>query len=396
MTKVLNRITPLSIFPISYEILKFVSIFVRTQKETNFMTTLNWDDILYDIANNRAVLLMGHDLLPHTGESVYDDLHALLTQSPEHGIEYYYPNEGFFLFKSLKYKVQAQRKACEFFKKLQPEEDLLKKITELPFRMVVSISPEKSLERAFQKYAAIPQFDFYTWRPNKKAKELVEPSADLPLVYNLFGSVEFQESLILDYEDLFDHLRKLLNDEKVPDIVRTILNEAETYIFLGFHLEKWYTQLLLRYLNMKENHFDDKNKNYTVQPPVETPSPTMLFFKKQFQVNCFGATESFFEELHSLYPQYCEKQENQDVDTHPKTKVDIYIADNKTQHALNVLTLHENDFDDKDRQTLTMLKANFSAYRDNIRKRIISDADGSLQLRQINHAILDFSNLVFA
>lgn len=360
------------------------------------MDTLNWDDILYDLANNRAVLLIGHDLLPHQGESVYDDLHQKLIQNTPHGIDYYYPNEGFFLFEKPKFKVQAQRKACEFFKNLQPNEDILKKITELPFRLILSASPDKSLEKAFQKYSVVPQFDYYTWRPNKKAKELVEPSADLPLIYNLFGSVEHQESLILDYEDLFDHLRKLLNDENVPDLIRTILNETETYIFLGFKLEKWYTQLLLRYINRKEHQFDDKNKNYTVHPPVEDNSPTMLFYKKQFQVNCYGATEAFFEELHSLYPQYCEQQEHADADTPPKIKIEQYISENKAQHALNVLTLHAHDFDDDDRNQFTMLKANFSVYKEKAQKRLISDADAGLQLRQINHAILEFSNLIFS
>ncbi|MBK8562461.1 MAG: SIR2 family protein [Saprospiraceae bacterium] len=353
---------------------------------------INWDDLLFDIANNRAVLLIGHDLLPHDSESIQQDLHAQLTANGnDHGIDNFYPHDGFFLFRSHRYKISAQKKAADFFKSRQPKEELLQKITEMPFRMVISINPDKSLERAYTRYAAEPQFDYFTWRPNKKDKEITEPSPDLPLVYNLFGSVEHYESLLLDYEDLFDHLKKLLNDENIPDVIRSILNETETYIFLGFRLEKWYTQLLFRYLNRKEHHFDDKNKNYTCHPGLPDDSDTMLFFKKQFNVSCYGATEAFFEELHRRHAERVEQEEDEHPGLSPKEKVSRYIADGKTRHALNVLTRHQGDWNGDDRNALVLLKSNFANYRERLRKRLANEQDLALELRKIHHAILEFS-----
>lgn len=354
---------------------------------------INWDDILYDIANNRAVLLIGHDLLPHESDSIQEDLYAhLKSTGDDPGIDNFYPSDGFFLFRSQRYKISAQKKAADFFKSRQPKEELLQKITELPFRMVISINPDKALERAFTRYAAEPQFDYFTWRPNKKDKEITEPSPDLPLVYNIFGCVEHYESLLLDYEDLFDHLKKLLNNENIPEVIRTILNETETYVFLGFRLEKWYTQLLFRYLNMKEHHFDDKNKNYTCRPPLPDDSDTMLFFKKQFNVSCYGATEAFLEELHRRYAQRVEQEQDEHPSLNPNEKVARYIADGKTRHALNVLTPHQDGWYQDDRNVLVMLKADFARYRERQRKRLAADGDLALELRQLNHRILEFSN----
>ena len=65
------------------------------------------------------------------------------------------------------------------------------------------------------------------------------------------------ESLVLDFEDIFDHLTKSLSNENISDIIRAVLSETNTFIFIGFRYEKWDTQLLFRYLNMKKHGFDD-------------------------------------------------------------------------------------------------------------------------------------------
>ncbi len=357
------------------------------------MDNLNWEDMLRDIADQRAVLFIGQDFLPHTEATIYLDLYKKLMAAGQNGIDYFYPQDGFFLFTKPSAKSQAQRNTADFYKNLQPDAALLQKITEIPFRMIVNVNPDKSLEKAFLKNAIEPQFDYFTWRPNKKIKEIVEPTSDFPLIYNLFGSIDHYESLVLDYEDLFDHLKKLLNDENVPEIVRTVLHEAETYIFLGTRLEKWYTQLLFRYLNMKENQFDDRNKNYTLKPNFKDDE-TESFFKKQFNVNYFGITNEFFNELHQRYAIYAAEQHNEFPDLSPYRRVERYISEDKTQLALQVLNAHQHTFSQNDQNALTMLKANFAMYKKNLTKRALSENELTLAHRQINYAILDFSKIL--
>ena len=357
------------------------------------MESINWDDILRDIADQRAVLIIGQDFLPHVEATLHLDLYKKLTASPQHGIDYFYPQDGLFLFSSTRYKVQAQKNAADFYKNLQPDHDLLQKITEIPFRMIVSANPDKALEKAFREYHVEPQFDYFTWRPNKKSKELVEPTPDFPLIYNAFGSIEHYESLVLDYEDLFDHLKKLLNDENVPEIVRTILNQTETYIFLGTRLEKWYTQLLFRYLNMKEHHFDDKNKNYTLKPNFND-NETESFFKQQFNVNYFGISNEFFNELHQRYAIYAAEKHDEFPHLTPIKQVERYISDNQTQLALQVLTANQHHWDDIDRDTLIGIKSQFAAYREKLRKKLESESDLTLLHNKIKNAVLNFSKIL--
>lgn len=357
------------------------------------MDTLDWEDILRDIADQRAVLFIGQDFLPHADATIYLDLHKKLTTPAQHGIDYFYPQDGFFLFSSNRYKIQAQKNTADFYKSIQPDPALMQKITEIPFRMIINVNPDKSLEKAFREQHIEPQFDYFTWRPNKKSKELVEPTPDYPLIYNLFGSIDHYESLVLDYEDLFDHLKKLLNDENVPEVVRTILNETETYIFLGTRLEKWYTQLLFRYLNMKENHFDDKNKNYTMKPNFKDDE-TETFFKRQFHVNYFGLTNEFFNELHQRYATYAAEQHDEFPNLSPFERVERYIGENQTQVALQVLMAFQHTFDNDELNQLTIIKSNFAAYKEKLRKKLAHDSDLDITHRQIKHAILEFSKML--
>lgn len=350
----------------------------------------DWEDIISDIKTQRSVLVVGNDFLPFTGQNLQSDLHQYLIQRTDHGIDYFYPNDGFFLFRSSRFKVQAQKRTATFFNALQPDESILQKVTEIPFKMVISLNPDKSLLNAYTKYLIEPQFDYFTWRPRKRPKELVEPTPDLPLVYNLFGCIDAYESLVLDYEDLFDHIKKLLNDINVPDIVRGILNETETYIFLDFNVEQWYTQLLFRYLNMKEHHFDDRNKNYTPKPTYIDENKE-LFFRQQFNVKYYGATKVFFEELHKKYVESLVSEDESMSNLPVDVKIENYVSQNQIQSALNVLTANQEALSEEDRNELILLKSNFAQYKDAERKKIASTDELAVMLNKIKYNILELN-----
>ena len=43
------------------------------------------------------------------------------------------------------------------------------------------------------------------------------------------------------------------------------LLKTTPYVFVGFHFERWYTQLFLRYLNMNANRFSNNSRNYALK-----------------------------------------------------------------------------------------------------------------------------------
>lgn len=223
---------------------------------------IDWDDLYFDLKNARAILVLGPEFHAKNGVSVKELLYQELTKKEDHGILHFYPSNGIFLFKSEYYKTKAQKLSSQFYKMLEADDDILQKVIDLPFRMVINTNPDKILERKYREKNIECQFDYFTWKPNKRDKTISDPDNYNPLIFNLFGSVDSFESIVLDFEDIFDHLKSLLNNINISEVIRSVLNETDTYIFIGFHLEKWDTQLLFRYLNMKEHCFDDSKKNY--------------------------------------------------------------------------------------------------------------------------------------
>ncbi|MDZ4679667.1 MAG: SIR2 family protein [Saprospiraceae bacterium] len=142
-----------------------------------------------------------------------------------------------------------------------------------------------------------------------------------PLLYNLCGSVEDEESLILDYDDLFLQIQAMLTGAKMPTEVQSVLQKASTYIFLGFHFERWQTQLFLRYLNMLDK-FTNNSRNYASKPP-DFAQDTEFFLQNQFNVNFI---EADFGMLAEIFRQYAAKSDEAPIAYPLRSLVDTLSA----------------------------------------------------------------------
>ena len=123
-----------------------------------------------------------------------------------------------------------------------------RKILEIPFPLVISLNPDTFLfDIATTNFEH--RFNFRHFRFNGEQSDdthLLAP--DVPLIYNLLGSLEEDESIVLDYDDLFRFIQTTIGLRGLPDKVRIKLREANSFLFLGFDFEKWYAQLLLQML----------------------------------------------------------------------------------------------------------------------------------------------------
>ena len=199
------------------------------------MDNLNWDAILKDIELGQAVLLIGQGVQADAQAHLHTTLKATLAER----LLYFYRHDGLFLFQDSLAKTDARREAASIFNDTRPEDALLKKIGEMPFSLMVSANPDKALCALFAQYHLKLQFDYLSSNPSKAVEYAVErPSVEKPLLYNLCGSIEDQESLILDYDDLFKLFKTLLADLKIPEYqVRIPLKKATTFIFLSEKFE---------------------------------------------------------------------------------------------------------------------------------------------------------------
>lgn len=334
------------------------------------MDEFNWEELLEEIIDQKAVLLLGHGFFP----DMYQSFAANLKERLKEKILHNYEKEGLFMFADLVSKSRAQRAAKSFFRGYEPNHEILEKIVEIPFPLIVSTNPDKSLSKEFEKYNIDYQFDFFTsrYKEQKHVEEEIEKevSIDHPLIYNLFGSAEDPESLILDYDDLFNMLKSLLSGLGVSDTFQHQLNKnTTTYVFIGFHFERWYTQLLLRYLNMNKSRFENKNINYVLKTTFSNED-AQNFFLQQFNVKLIGADWSFFDELHQRFSEKYPEElrtintESSPVDPKLKVKAQVKLAIERAMHeeAFQIIDENISLFELEDQQEITILKMNFRNY----------------------------------
>jgi len=186
----------------------------------------------------------------------------------------------------------------------------------LPFTTYISVNPTSLLADALTDAGKKPQVLFYNWR--KEIYEPVvlekEPTEKEPLVYQLFGSLEDPDSLLLTMDDYFDYLITISKNmtkktRPIPTEVITALTNT-ALLFLGFQLEDWNFWVLFRFLMNLEGGMGKKQSNVAVQirPEVgrfQIPEDARTYMENYFlkgskYINMsiyWGNSQEFLKEL---------------------------------------------------------------------------------------------------
>lgn len=125
-------------------------------------------------------------------------------------------------------------------------------LAKLPFRLVISASPDSLMFNAFaETEGKTPQKGYYGFRPMYTPR-LSRPTAEQPIVYHLFGHHVDARSLVLTEGDLIEFLVAIVRGAPaVPDQVRAMLADpAASFLFIGFGFHNWYLRVLLQVMNV--------------------------------------------------------------------------------------------------------------------------------------------------
>lgn len=268
-----------------------------TTTDTNPLDQVKWDDVLDTLDAQRCVLFLGNGALPAPGgEAVETALCEWLdTGNADHPYIQVYNPDGFLLLHKQRYRRQVIDKMKRFYSQPFPEAELLySRIARLPLSMIFSLTPDNILARTFDQLGLDYQPDFY-FRQRKAGERFERPTRHKPLLYNLLGNIEEPESLVLSHGDFFDYLESMFKDNGIHDQLRDELESMERYIFLGLPYEKWYFQLLLRFLSLHS----DKLKEVERLALKEFEDPRLhKIYTAEFKIEFFPAsTEEFIAEL---------------------------------------------------------------------------------------------------
>jgi hypothetical protein len=139
----------------------------------------------------------------------------------------------------------------------------------IPCHLYISTTPDLLMKKALEEIGVKNQFEYYV--KDKKGLEKMKPTRDEPLLYNLFGCIDNQESIIFSQWDLIQYLFSIIQGFSLPDYLRESLKNANYFIFLGFDFETWYLKLMLKLIlgefkpsiaTEEGEHFNEKLKSF--------------------------------------------------------------------------------------------------------------------------------------
>ena len=358
------------------------------------MYSFDPDEVMYYIENGECVVVTGPDLLPIEGVPFYTYFLKKLTTDYQI-VKFYYEKDGFLVFNDAKTRSMLSFQVNKIKKSLSPDLTTLKKIALLPFPFILSVNPDNFLldilkDRGYDAKNAFSRGGLHGTSDLK-----TPPTVHEPLVYNLFGSFEEANSLILNYDDIFQFIEASFKTKETifPEMVQTILQEAKLFLFIGFELNKWYTQLLLRMLT-NENQF-----KYVVNDSSKIEDSTKKFLTDGFQVAFLDPQK---EDLLDIMIDSFEKKGGflrqprlkEDIEaargTNQLEEIRELVEDNKIKECFDLLEIMAGE-DVEDKDAVTLLKSQYNALLEGEAKGTLTKDDAQAKLNSLKNNILKLS-----
>jgi len=353
----------------------------------------DWNFILETIKEDKCILLLGPEIArTMDGIPLQYALIRHLGIDGNSNILKYYNQDELFLFANKAAKAKEYYKIKEFYNTATIDKKIYQLIAGIPFHLVISVSPDLYLTRVFEKNGYRHRSLIYNKTNNPE--ELEPPKKNDPVIYNLFGSIELEESLILTHDDLFDFLLAVIGNKNLPTELRNTFQNAKNIIFLGFEFEKWYVQLLLRLLNLHNQYYE--RSKYASKNAQNVDMDVEDLCKAQFRIEFIDEdTDHFVQSLFSKCDALglCRKgiTDATAMPASPIEKANAYIEQDQVAEALALLkeivrTQKQDDLSD----TLTTISARYNRVNRRLQSRNIDVKDAEQDLNQIVTDLLGF------
>jgi hypothetical protein len=187
-------------------------------------------------------------------------------------------------------------------------------LASLDFSIYITTSWDNLLEEELRKTGKDPQIELCRWNKEIELRSSIfkkepgyRPCKDRPLVYQIFGSFENPDSLVLTEDDYFDFLIGVSRNPKlIPDVVRRALTDCALF-FLGFEMEDWSFRVLYRsIMSLQGGARRNRYAHIAAQiNPAEgrilEPEGACRYLERYFEgaaINIYwGSVEEFLQEL---------------------------------------------------------------------------------------------------
>jgi len=241
--------------------------------EDKFLDETKWEFLIDAIKEGGCVLFIGQEIsTDENGNSLHETFYKTLEK--QFSVKYL-SKEGFFApidNDKITYKVKKFYRDT-FHIQNTIGKKLLTKLSQIPFSLIISLTPDNTIHRVFDDFDKHHQYFFFD---DGSKQDIEKPTIENPLIYNILGEAE-KDRYIFTHEQFYDYIRKL---ELNPEIKHKLQN-ATHFLFFGFDFNKWYKRLLLFFLKISERK--KKAEGHAIEEKtIETEFEN--FVKSQFNI----------------------------------------------------------------------------------------------------------------
>ena len=124
--------------------------------------------------------------------------------------------------------------------------NLCQQLAKLPFKLCLAVTHDEFMLRALQAHQRQPQKAYYSVSSDRTGT-LLSPSVEEPIFYQLFGSLEDEDSMVLSEIDVHVCLKSLASGSPpLPaEIEGSLHSDQNVFLFVGFDFKQWYARPLL-------------------------------------------------------------------------------------------------------------------------------------------------------
>lgn len=345
-------------------------------------------NIVDKLEDNKCVFLLGPYLSSLKKKEIQDEIIRFAKE--EKGLNVKADLDGLYKTNDASAKGMFPWAVKEFIKENFELAEIHNQLVEIPGHLTISLSPDHLMEDAYRNKSIGAQFTYYS-KTQVLQEELKFPTSNNPLVYNLFGSIYDEKSLILTQFDLIDFIFSIVKEKiPLPDILKSSLNEARVFIFLGFDFEQWYLKIILKILS----ELVDEGFGVALESEQGVSPNIRFLFKRNFDLIFVPSESDKF--VNAVYEACAKKnilRETKELVENPIISiVQGMVKNNAIYEALDNL---ENYFDglkgaeNKEcfKKTIA-IRSRFQFITDQEKKGIVSFDNLTQELNRIREAIL--------
>ncbi len=317
------------------------------------MNNFQWIKLKRDFDEMRCVLMIGPKLAQVEKDggwhTLVEELSIYLSDFlDQERVEYDKKSSDILPYISQKFlnikgarRVDLEDLTKDFYEKnTQNIPEIYQHLAKLPVSIIINVTPDNFIQRALReqgKQCLSIHYNFH--RETAINIDIEKINIENPLVYNLFGSLDETESIVLTEEDQLEFIRNVVKDDpRIPEEILGQFDHRKTYLFFGFDLENWQFRLLLDGLKIRE-------ENTTLAP-------------KQNRYMITETTKSFYEERFNF--QFVDK-ESDDFLEELKEKIGIVEKDEQPKVTRSVFLI----YDEKDEEYRIGLENSLSQLQSN-------------------------------